>query len=144
MTTDTGMTTYETNARAVADRMGLRVKIAPGRGDCPSWCENCGAHGNHYRVRLWFTGKATEHTARGSLTFDYWGSRHDAERHLEPSVYDVLACVGSDAQGPTDPDEVAEEYGPMKPSQALKCARWARRLQKFFSEAERAMLAEVQ
>lgn len=62
----------------------------------------------------------------------------------KPSVYDVLCSVSSDLSMPTEADDVAEEFGDMKPSQAERIARHARNLQAFFTEAERSQLAEVQ
>ena len=64
-------------------------------------------------------------------------------RH-KPSVYDVLCCVSADMRNPTEADDVAEEFGDMKPSQAERIAAWARKIQSFFTEAERTQLAEVQ
>ena len=61
-----------------------------------------------------------------------------------PSYYDVLCCVGSDVNGSTDPDEIFAELGPMTPSRAEAIAAATRKLQAFFTEAERALLAEVQ
>jgi len=33
----------------------------------------------------------------------------------------------------TDPDEIADELGPMKPSQAIRAARFAGRIRAFFA-----------
>lgn len=78
-----------------------------------------------------------------ALSFDFWGSIHDAENGREPSAYDVLACISSDCFMPDDPDEVAEECGPMKPSQAIAVVEFGRKLRAFFTEAEQAAVAEI-
>lgn len=163
MTTTT--TDYESRARQIADALGLTV-VAAFKGDrCPPWldkrppvtlhsdrCNACGSvHGDRYRVTLKFTGRAEAWPAwrvgrstYQSLSFDFWASYQDKLDGHRPGYYDILCCVASEASMPTDPDEIAEEFGPMKPSQAIAIAKHAARLQAFFTEGERARLAEIE
>lgn len=76
-----------------------------------------------------------------------WQSEHGSHvvklKHT-PNEYDILSCVGSDVNGYTDADEVYHEFGEMPPSRAEAIAAHTRKLQAFFTEAERTILAEVQ
>ena len=128
------MTGYEARARRIAGELGLWMRIKEGEPKCPPWDDARHVHGVHYRVTL--------HKGR-RLTFSFWGSHHNMERGVEPGYYDVLPCVASDASGPIDPDEAAEEYGPMRPSQAVAMVRWTKRLQRFFSGEEIEALTKI-
>jgi hypothetical protein len=130
---------YDQHARGVAQSIGLSVKIARGvLQSCPPWSKPCDhAHGTRYTVTL--TNTRGEH-----LAFPFWGSMHDRALGKTPTVYDVLSCVSSDASMPTDPDRVVEELGPMKPSQAVAAAEFARKLRGFFRRAELERLGEIQ
>lgn len=132
---------YETNAVLVANRIGLMVTATEhSQQTCPPWqrkgqaCDHI--HGRRYRVTL---GRHTGPT----LSFDFWGSYNDAEAGRAPTPYDILACVSSDASGPTDPDVVVEEYGDMAPSKARQIANFARRLQRFFTAEELTALRDI-
>lgn len=65
------------------------------------------------------------------------------QREHKPGYYDILACVYSDMCSSTDPDEIYDEFGEMKPSRANAIAAHARKLQKFFTDDEREQLSEV-
>lgn len=128
---------YETQAQRVAREMGLTVKAAYKGDKCPQWCDGKHQHGDRYRVTL-FNG-----ASHRSLSFDFWNSLMDVQRGDRPSYYDILSCVSSEATSPTDPDEVVAEFGEMKPSQAIRIAKWAAKLQAFFTEAEIDALSEI-
>ena len=131
------MSEYETNAKRVANELGLKVSIKRAKTQTdPKWT---GPHGTKYRVSLKLGKKST--------SFDFWGSQHDKEKGKDPGVYDILACVSSDMSMPTDPDEIHEEFGAnMKPSQCKAVANHAKKLQAFFSglsESELDKLREI-
>ena len=134
--TDSG---YENKARAAARQLGLTLSIGNPENECPPWrskgqrCDHI--HGYRYLVTLHKRGKR--------LTFLFWNSRDDADKGIDPGYYDILACVSSDSSMPTDPDEVVVELGEMKPSQAIAAAKFAARLQRFFSPDELQVLSEV-
>jgi hypothetical protein len=145
--TDNG---YENKARRIARLVGIIVsaKYADPQ-KCPPWegreersrysSRDCGRiHGDLYYATI-----RREHDERASITFDFWNSQSDSDKGGAPGYYNILASVSSDAQGPTTADEVYAEYGDMKPSQAEAVAAFARRLQRFFTEAEREALAEI-
>lgn len=174
MERQTTTTDYEANAQRIAASLGLTVKIAYKGDRCPPWgdgsargkigvthCGGCGSvHGDRYRVtlRLKWTDRHSptcndinDRRARvscvcrdRSLSFDFWGSYRDKQDGKRPGYYDILACVSLEAVRPTDPDEVVEEYGTMKPSQAVAVATHAKRLQGFFTGAELTALSEIQ
>jgi hypothetical protein len=79
-----------------------------------------------------------------SYGFDFWNSLNDSQNGKTPGYYDILACIASDATCPTDPDEVAREFGPMPPSQCVAVAKAAKALRAFFSKEEIEALTEIQ
>lgn len=125
------MNDEEKQARKFLTDHGLTLTMTRKGDRCPPWapkdCEH--KHGDRYRMTL------RRETGEGVL-FDFWGREADKEAGKDPAEWDVLACLRTDAATSTDPDEVAEEYGGMKPSRAAAIARLARRLQTFFSEEE--------
>lgn len=134
---------YEAHAAAVADALNLRVTVFFEGPACPPWGAEPGKlcthmHGDQYRVYV------DRRDTSKRLTFDFWNSKHDKDSGARPSLYDVLTIMGSDASLPTSADAVAEELGPMSPSLALRIARHACKLRAFFTDDERARLAEVQ
>ena len=133
------MNQYEKQAKKFLEKHGLTLTLAHKGDRCPPWtpkpCKH--VHGDRYRVTL--RRKSGE-----ALSFDFWGSLTEKEKGLHPTEYNVLAALGADASAPTDPDEVYEEYGDLKPSQAQAIARFARRLQTFFSDKELEALMEIQ
>ncbi len=131
---------YVKHATAIAKEIGLTVIVAKAHTQtAPRWAAKGEAHGIKYRVTLGMLngGKA-------SLRFDFWDSIANCEADKEPTIYDILACISSDASMSTDPDEIAQEFGIMKPSQAIAIAAWAKKLQAFFTEDEREKLNEIQ
>jgi hypothetical protein len=141
---------YEQHAARLADIVGLRVEIKQGVPKCPAWGKSAvggvhcpygkcdGHHGKHWRVAL--------HTAHSNYELSFWQSVHDdMQPYHKPGLYDVLSCL--DWQGPVDPDEIAEEYGPMKPSQAIACAEQNRALRALWGvggSARAAILGHIQ
>jgi hypothetical protein len=130
---------YENKARRIANDLGLRMTAEQVGTECPKWGQKNGRcehiHGLHYKVTLRRRGR--------SLSFDFWNSQHDAQKGKEPGYYDILSCVSADASMPTDPDEIAEEFGPMPPSQAIAAATFSARLMAFFSGEELRQLSEI-
>ena len=127
---------YEQHAERIALAVGLRVEIKQGRPKCPKWGNlsisgtHCpygkcnGFHGKHWSIAL--------HPLHGtSYVFSFWQSLNDDALSLhKPTTYDVLTCL--DWNGSTDPDEISEEYGGLKPSQAIACAEQNRALNSMF------------
>jgi len=138
-------TAYETQAQEFLDRFSLRLKATFGDSRCPSWESGNCLHGDHYRITI--RRNAREWRGSGhkmAISFDFWNSYQDMREGKAPTAYDVLASISSDVHMPTDPDEVVEELGDMKPSQAIAVAKFARRLQAFFTESEQDALMEIQ
>lgn len=132
------MDEYEEQANKFLKDFGLKLK-AVHKGDmCPPWKSPCDhMHGDRHEVTI-------SRADGKSITFDFWNSVADVEEGKTLTNYSVLACISSDAQGPTNPDEVYEEFGDMKPSQAIAISEFAKKLQAFFTEKEIEALSEIQ
>jgi hypothetical protein len=163
-----GLDRCRAKAQAFLTRFNLEVLIAyKGDSKCPPWspdvpglngCRRCGAvHGDMFRVTIRRAGSAVSPLAKtdatvkrkpNAITFDFWGSLHDRETKRRIDQYDVLATVASDGNGPTDSAQVIEEFG-MNPDsvkdlrQAAAIARFAARLQAFFTPEELTALGEI-
>jgi hypothetical protein len=128
---------YEKQAQEFLTKYNLTLKAAFKGDKRPPWDDNKHIHGDRYRVTI-------KRQDRKSISFDFWNSFNDSQNSKRPTSYDVLACISSDAYMPTTPDEVVEELGDMKPSQAIATAKLAKKLQSFFTESELTDLAEIQ
>jgi hypothetical protein len=135
-------TNYEANAIKIANELGIGLTVKKAeKQTCPPWRDNgkkdCDhVHGWLYEITLTVGGK--------TLTFPFWNSLRDKADGKTPTAYDILCCVASDAQCPTDPDEVVAEFGDMKPSQAIAVANRAKELQALFNPTELRALSEIQ
>lgn len=137
------MNEYEAQAERFLAFYGYKLTIRDGDGRCPRWGHEKGCqHGNHYRVTIRHTEGGKSWPLR-SMTFDWWGSLDMARRGEAPTNYNILASLSAEATSPTDPDEVAEEFGPIPPTQAVAVAKFAQRLQRFFG-IDLDALAEIQ
>ena len=139
---------YEMQAEQFLKRYGLTLHVRRGANKCPPWDDNSHTHGNHYLITIASTparkGHYTKSLGAMSVSFPFWNSLRDKADDKDPTAYDILACVGSDAHSPTDPDEVAAEFDKIKPSIPIAVAERAKELQAFFTELELDALAEIQ
>lgn len=124
---------YERHAKEVLKKHGIKLSIRRGDYKDPTWE---GSHGDHYKVTV---------TRKGDkrISFSWWGSVAMMQDGTEPTAYDILACISSDSGYPTDPDEVIQELGEMPIKQARATARFAEKLQTFFSEEELEDIRQV-
>lgn len=125
--------TYEQHAQRICDHFGLRVEIRVGVPKCPKWDRSVTKRHCPYALCTGFHGKhwhVTIHAPNGeTITFSFWDSVHnDLVGIRKPGVYDVLACL--DFDGSTDPDEIAAEYGDIRPSQAIAIAEENKKLKR--------------
>jgi hypothetical protein len=127
---------YEAQAEEFLKRHSLTLRVAFKGCQCPPWDDDGHIHGDCYRVTI-------KRPSGRSLSFDFWNSLYDAQQGKEPGPYDILACLSSDIDVPTDIDEIAAELGPMKPSRAIAIARFSQRLRNFFTEDEQEELTEI-
>lgn len=161
------MDTYRPQARALLDAHDLEVLIDFKDGQkCPPWtphvpsvkqCQKCGmVHGDHYRVTIRRVGTAVtpirdrhpNPTPLQAISFDFWGSLRDREKDRCITDCDVVACVSADAGHPTDPVRVIAEMGVDLESHreqqcAVRIARFASRLRRFFTPEELSALAKI-
>jgi hypothetical protein len=135
------MNEYERQAKNFLVKHGLVFAADKRNEKAPEW-GNATDHGDHYVVVLIRMRPTSGRPV--STSFDFWNSIHARETGEALTAYDVLSCISSDASCPTDPDEVAVEFGDMKPSQAIAIADFAKRLRAFFTEDELVDLAEIQ
>ncbi len=139
---------YEEQAQAFLKRYNLTLRIRRGPDKCPPWDSASHTHGDQYLVTIASTparrGRNPENPGAMSVSFPFWNSLNDKAEGQSPSAYDILACVSSDASSPTDADEVAAEFGEIKPSIAFAVAERAKELKAFFTNLELGALAEIQ
>ena len=95
--------------------------------------------GHHYRVTL--------SRKEQRLTFDYWGSKADADKKKAPTEYDILTCITSDVHVPETLADFCSEFGSdpdsIKTRQTfVRASRFAKNLRAFFSEQEVRDLGE--
>ena len=131
---------YDQHAEDFLREFNLALKVVLKGEGCLSWDHKDGCkHGDHYRVTV------KDKTHKQSLSFDFcWGSIKDMGEQKAPSAYDILACLSSEVSYSTDPGEVAGEFGrDMMPSQAITVARFARKLQNFFTVEQQEALAGI-
>jgi len=72
------------------------------------------------------------------LSYDFWHGPLppvEDESH-EPTAYEILVSLGEISRCSPNPDEVYEEFGEMKPSQAIGMANFAKRVRKFLTRKE--------
>ena len=141
---------YEAQAERFLKKFDLIIMVAFKGDKCPPWDDSKHIHGDRYRITIkrarlleWKEAITKNHPTRKAISFDFWNSLRDHEEGDRPTSYDILACISSEATMPTTPDEVYEELGDMKPSQANRIAKFARKLQDFFSEPEIEELVEI-
>jgi len=132
---------YEAQAKRFLDLFDLSLNTAFKGDKCPTWCDGKHIHGDRYRITI---KRMNRDRNPKSISFDFWNSLKDREEGNRPTPYDVLSCISSEASSPTNPDEVFAEYGDMKPSQAVAIAKFAQKLQDFFTGAELESLQEIQ
>ena len=128
---------YEAQAERFLDEFNLTLRVAFKGDKCPPWDDHRHIHGDRYRITI-------KRKAGKSISLDFWNSLSDVRQGNRPTAYDVLSCISAESQSPTNPDEVAKEFGGMKPSEAIAVAKFATRLQRFFSNHELEQLAEIQ
>lgn len=117
-------------------RLGISTRLMKFKP--PQWAGKESVIGKRYRVTIKRLDKQGE-----TISFEYWNSFNDAQNGVEPSHYDILTCVSSDAFAPTDPDEVCECFGDVRPSHAIKIANAAKKFQAFFTKEELDDLGEI-
>lgn len=149
-------TDYTEQAQAFLSQYGIsfRAKLSDTK-PCP-WKDDdniAQGPGHHYRITL----KRIRPLPSGSLyygspaiTFDFWGSTHDAQiGKTELDAYDVLACISSDAQEYLNFKGWCEEFGYDQDSiKALKTYKraeaFSKKLRAFFTPQEITALQEIQ
>lgn len=167
-------TDYATQAQEFLSTFDLVLFIDFMGPECPTWDEgDQHIHGDRWNIGIKRIEKGPYSDRWGDiLEFPFWNSHHDAngwrklpwsdnvteesehlghKRHIDnwkmahpPTPYEILACIGSDVQGYTDPDDVYQEFGEMKPSQAKAIANHTVKLRLFFTTPEQEALAEIQ
>jgi hypothetical protein len=142
---------YAEQAREFLQRFGLTIRAAFKGDKCPPWEDGSCIHGDRYRVTVRRLRTKThdlanypfKDTTPQNISFDFWNSQAEMQAGGRPSAYTVLSMLSSEAFAPTDPDEVVREFGEMKPSQAVAVARFATKLQNFFTTEELEALGEI-
>jgi hypothetical protein len=140
---------YELQARRFLTKFNLTLEAKRQGIKCPPWgdCKKTGKHihGDGYLITIKRTGADAHNDMRtGLISFEFWNSLHAVETGESPTSYDVLACISNDINMPVSPDEIYDEFGGMKPSQAIAIAEFGKKLRGFFSSQEQTALSEIQ
>lgn len=75
-------------------------------------------------------------------SFRFWDSLANKEQEEFPTAYDILACLSSEISF-DDPEDIVEELGGTL-TDAKITARFAKKLQKFFTPQEQIDLSYIQ
>lgn len=129
------MNEYDEKADMFLKKHGIKLSIRRGEYKEPLW-DKAAPFGDHYRIMVMRKDKKR-------LGFSFWGSVAMMQEGKDPRPYDILACMSSDSSMPTAPDEVQHEFGGSI-KQAIATAKFAEKLQAFFSEEELTDLSEIQ
>jgi hypothetical protein len=132
---------YTKQAEDFLNRNNLKMRITLSDSKTAPW----GPTGHHYRVTVF---KRVMNLGQ-RITFDFWGSVNDMRQGIEPSYYDVLACISGDVNGSESFEDFCNEYGYDNDSiKALQTYRrldkFATRLREFLTSEEIEQLQEIQ
>lgn len=139
---------YQKQAADFFKRNGLRLRMTKKGADiAPAWG---GSNHNRYVVTIWRERPSENAPAQPHrITFSFWGSINDFNQRKDPTAHDILACISGDAYCADTLAEFVSDFGwhERDPLETIKvfnnCRRFARRLQKFFTESELTELAEI-
>ena len=153
-------TDYEKQATDFLAKHGIKFRCTLSDSKVSPWrCESANAANrregkrtidpHHYRVTLSKGRKGKYALPPPRITFDFWGSSNDAEKGIDPTAYDVLACISSDSHcADTFKDwcaDMGESEDSIKALQTFRrCHAFAKRLQAFFTQDELGALRDIQ
>jgi len=136
------MTPYEQTAHDWLTRYGVIFGATRRANKMPPWNRTPGQSKRQH----WGVGLETSTGHR--LTFDFFQSISATAKGEPVTAYDVLSCLASDVSlADMSPDDIAAEFGPMKPSEAYRCHAWGKRLAAFLAhlpDGAVAALREIQ
>lgn len=148
---------YDKQAQAFLDKFHITFK-ATWKGDdkCPPWvdmklkkangdCRRCRhIHGDRFSVTL-----SRRQPRRATLSFSFWNSFHARMDGItDLGAYPVLSSISNDVRCPDTFEDFCAGYDYDADSIAAfktfkRCARFAERLQAFFSGEEQDALGEI-
>ena len=155
---------YEKQAQAFLDKFHITFKATWMGDKCPPWvtsgpkangpCPNCRhMHGDRSQVEIGrdLTRMPTVVCAAALriLSFDFWNSYQAQQDGItDLDAYPVLSSISYDVHCPDTFEDFCAEYGEEEDSRRAfntfkRCARFAKRLQAFFSEEEREALQDI-
>jgi hypothetical protein len=130
---------YTKQAEDFLNRNNLEMRITLSDSKTAPW----EPAGHHYRVTVF---KRVMNLGQ-RITFDFWGSINDMRQGIDPSSYDVLACISGDVNCPSSFKDFCNEYGYDNDIKALQTYRrldkFANRLRKFLTGEEIEQLQEI-
>ncbi len=108
-------------------KSGNTIKATAKQGNkAPNWSPS----GEHYRIRVT--------VAKKSFSFDFWDSYHNMIEGLPCDVRGALCSWASDAfagMNTRDVDDIAEEFGYTKPSEALRVFKGVKKAERQFDRS---------
>ncbi len=130
---------YEDQAKNFLSSHGLTMRISLSDSKPAPWEPS----GHHYRVTV-----SRDRTPGSRLAFDFWGSASDAEKGVDPTPYDILSCISSDATMPGTFPEYCRDFGEEEDSRRAlqtfrRADRFAQRLRAFFQPEEIEVMQEI-
>ncbi len=138
---------YDKQATTFLEKHGLAFRAVQHADRCPPFCDGTCKHGDRYRVTI---SRKRGAPAPARVSFDFWNSLHDVQQgETTVTPYSTLACISSDAYTPDDFESFCGDFGYATDSRVAeqtwkRCLAFAKRLQRFFSEAELQDLSEIQ
>lgn len=104
---------------------GRTLKVTSKRGDKPA---NWNPSGDHYRITATLGSKR--------FSFDFWDSYNNMVNNKPADLRGAIACWASDvsiALNASSADDIADEFGYDKPSEAVRVFKGVKRAEKQFN-----------
>ena len=132
---------YTKQAEDFLTRNNLKMRITLSDSKPAHWQPS----GHHYRVTIFKRVMSLGQR----IAFDFWGSLNDMEKGIDPTSYDVLACISGDVLLDVETfKDFCGEFGYSEDSiEALqtykRASRFSKRLNEFFTKDEIEQLQEI-
>lgn len=142
MNTTTMTNDYQLQTKEALSKCGATIKIRLSNTKTPDWYTDHKTNHNHYKVTI-----STHLNGYKSYTFDFWGSHYDWAKGINPTEYDVIACLEWNCPESFKDfcDEMGYDFDSRKAHKTWKaCLAQTKALHRIFpNESQREMLAEI-
>lgn len=131
------MFSNEIRATGFCNKFNITIKVVYIDKTCPPWDDPSHLHGDRFRIYVHRTGTYK------SLRYFYWNSYNESRAKKAPSTWDIIVNLYQEIDTPTDYQELMKNYGYTSIREAKEVAKWAYKVQNFFSEEEKETLREI-